>query len=61
MIKTTRSISWIKAARKDFEEIEVVGRDAGILNGTARFEDYADPSFVNDKSVIEPYPWEATP
>ncbi len=32
--------------RKDFEEIEALGREAGILQGTAHFEDYADPSFA---------------
>jgi NitT/TauT family transport system substrate-binding protein len=47
--------------RKDFEEIEDIGRDAGILQGTARFGDYADPSFVSDEASIQPYRWEATP
>ncbi len=32
--------------RKDFEEIEALGKEAGILAGTAHFEDYADPSFA---------------
>jgi NitT/TauT family transport system substrate-binding protein len=44
--------------RKDFEEIEALGREAGILNGTAHFEDYADPSFVRDETTIPPYDWE---
>jgi NitT/TauT family transport system substrate-binding protein len=43
--------------RKDFQEIEELGRAAGILQGTATFEDYADPSFVPDDSVVEPYDW----
>ena len=47
--------------RKDFEEIELVGRESGTLQGTAHFEDYADPSFVTDESTIQPYLWEATP
>ena len=47
--------------RKDFEEIELVGRESGTLQGTAHFEDYADPSFVTDESAIQPYLWEATP
>ncbi|MBC7817709.1 MAG: ABC transporter substrate-binding protein [Planctomycetaceae bacterium] len=47
--------------RKDFEEIELVGRESGTLQGTAHFEDYADPSFVTDESTIKPYLWEATP
>jgi NitT/TauT family transport system substrate-binding protein len=44
--------------RKDFEEIEALGREAGILNGTAHFDDYADPSFVRDETTIPPYDWE---
>lgn len=44
--------------RKDFEEIEELGKQAGILQGTARFEDYTDASFVPDDSVIEPHAWE---
>jgi len=47
--------------RKDFEEIESLGREAGILNGTAHFEDYADPSFVRDETTIQPYEWESAP
>jgi NitT/TauT family transport system substrate-binding protein len=45
--------------RKDFEEIEALGLESGILRGTARFEDYADASFVKDEAAIEPYEWEA--
>ena len=44
--------------RKDFEEIERLGIAAGILSGTAHFEDYADPSFVPDDTAIRPYAWE---
>jgi NitT/TauT family transport system substrate-binding protein len=47
--------------RKDFEEIEALGVEAGILKGTAHFDDYADPSFVPDESAIQPYLWEARP
>jgi NitT/TauT family transport system substrate-binding protein len=47
--------------RKDFEEIEALGREADILQGTAHFEDYADPSFVKEDAVIQPYAWEASP
>ena len=32
--------------RKDFEEIEALGKESGILQGTAHFEDYVDPSFA---------------
>lgn len=44
--------------RKDFEEIEALGKEAGILEGTAHFDDYADPSFVRDETTIVPYDWE---
>jgi len=32
--------------RKDFEEIEMLGKASGILEGTARFDDYVDTSFA---------------
>jgi len=51
----------LTVVRKDFEEIEALGREAGILNGTTHFEDYADPSFVPDEMVIRPYDWEGAP
>jgi NitT/TauT family transport system substrate-binding protein len=44
--------------KPDFEEIEQLGREAGILQGTARFEDYTDASFVKDESAVQPYAWE---
>jgi NitT/TauT family transport system substrate-binding protein len=44
--------------KKDFEEIELLGRESGILQGTARFEDYTDASFVPDDSVVKPHAWE---
>jgi NitT/TauT family transport system substrate-binding protein len=44
--------------RKDFEEIESLGREAGILEGKAGFDDYCDTSFVPDESVVKPYLWE---
>jgi NitT/TauT family transport system substrate-binding protein len=49
----------LRVLRKDFEEIEALGVESGILKGTAHFEDYADPSFVEDEDAIEPYVWEA--
>ena len=51
----------LSLVRKDFVEIEQLGKEAGILNGTAHFEDYADPSFVQDETAIEPYNWESAP
>jgi NitT/TauT family transport system substrate-binding protein len=47
--------------RSDFEEIEVLGVESGILKGTAHFEDYADPSFVKDEAGILPFAWESLP
>jgi NitT/TauT family transport system substrate-binding protein len=44
--------------QKDFEEIEELGKLAGILEGTAGFADYTDASFVPDDSVVEPHQWE---
>jgi NitT/TauT family transport system substrate-binding protein len=41
--------------RKDFEEIEELGKVAGILTGKARFEDYADASFVTDEAAVAAY------
>ena len=32
--------------KPDFEEIEQLGKESGILQGNARFEDYVDPSFA---------------
>jgi hypothetical protein len=37
----------------------LLGHEAGILKGTIRFSDYADPSFVKDEREIKPYHWEA--
>lgn len=48
----------LNLVRKDFEEIEKLGIQAGILKGTAHFEDYADPSFVTDDTLVQPYAWE---
>ena len=45
----------LNVRRPDFEEIEGLGREAGILDGKAHFDDYADASFVRDSATIEPY------
>jgi NitT/TauT family transport system substrate-binding protein len=44
--------------RKDFEEIEMLGREAGILNGSAHFQDYADPSFADATQNLQAHAWE---
>jgi NitT/TauT family transport system substrate-binding protein len=41
--------------RKDFEEIEELGKLSGALAGTAHFEDYTDASFVLDDADVAPY------
>ena len=45
--------------RKDFEEIEALGREAGILNGTAHFEDYVDTRFSINDAAVKAYQWES--
>jgi NitT/TauT family transport system substrate-binding protein len=44
--------------KKDFDEIEALAVESGIMQGTVRFEDYADTSFVTDDSKLEAYAWE---
>jgi NitT/TauT family transport system substrate-binding protein len=51
----------LRVRRKDFEEIEALGAEAGILEGTAHFEDYTDSSFVPDESQITPYEFQGRP
>jgi NitT/TauT family transport system substrate-binding protein len=48
----------LQVHRKDFEEIEALGVEAGILKGNAHFADYADTSFVKDESLLRAYDWE---
>lgn len=47
----------LSVRRADFEEIEELGRGAGLLEGKATFEDYADPSFVPPGATIEDVPF----
>lgn len=37
--------------RADFEEIEQLGKETGMLKGTAHFEDYVDDSFAPEASA----------
>ena len=46
--------------KKDFEEIEALAVEAGIMQGKVHFEDYVDTSFVKDDTAIQPYSWEGT-
>ena len=51
--------SKLKPMRANFEEIERLGKEAGILEGTARFEDYVDDSFAPDDAAVEAQPYTA--
>src|SRR5208283_3751335 len=51
----------LRVRRKDFEEIEKLGVEAGIFEGTAHFDDYTDDSFVPDERNVEAYQFEARP
>src|SRR6266576_1894986 len=46
--------------KPDFEEIEQLARESGILQGQVHFEDYTDASFVKDETAVQPYAWEMT-
>lgn len=45
-------------AREEFEKIERLGREAGILDGSASFEDYADTRFSDGTQAAQAYDWE---
>lgn len=53
--------SKLKPQRANFEEIETLAREAGILQGTVRFEDYVDDSFAPDDDKVQPHVWSASP
>ena len=55
--------SRLKATRANFEEIEQLGKEAGILAGTARFDEYVDNSFApeDDAVVAQPYAYSRNP
>jgi NitT/TauT family transport system substrate-binding protein len=48
----------LKPLRANFEEIEQLAVEAGILKGTAHFEDYVDDSFAPEPSTVTPYEFE---
>ena len=48
----------LQLAKKDFEIIEELAREAGILNGSVKFDDYADPTFSQRTGGALPYPWD---
>jgi NitT/TauT family transport system substrate-binding protein len=43
--------------RKEFEEIQALGLEGGILRGSVSFEDYTDSSFVREDEEILPHAW----
>ena len=48
----------LQPLQADFEEIEQLGRESGVLQGTAHFADYIDPSFAEAAEKLQPYQWE---
>lgn len=48
----------LSVRRPDFEEIEQLGVESGVLNGSVHFDDYCDPTFVTDNALVQPYVWE---
>jgi len=44
--------------KPDFEEIEQLGKESGVLKGTAHFEDYVDPTFARQADKLQPYKFE---
>lgn len=49
----------LRLKRKDFEEIQQLGIESGVLKGKAGFEDYCDPSLVPDTAPeVKPWEWE---
>lgn len=51
--------SRLKPTRSNFEEIETLAREAGILQGTAHFDDYVDDSFAPDDDKVQPHAYQA--
>jgi NitT/TauT family transport system substrate-binding protein len=48
----------LNVRKPDFEEIQQLGLEAGILEGKAGFADYADPTFVKDSATVEAFKFE---
>jgi len=42
----------LKPNRANFEEIEMLGKEVGMLKGTAHFDDYVDTSFAPDDDKV---------
>lgn len=52
--------SRLRPLRPNFQEIETLAKEAGILKGTAHYEDYVDESFAPDESKIVAQAYEPT-
>lgn len=50
----------LRLARKEFEYIEALAKEAGILKGTAKFDDYADSRFSDKTAGAAAYDWKGT-
>lgn len=48
----------LEPLRPEFEEIQRLGVEGGILNGTLKFEDYVDDQFAVKAAHVTPYEWE---
>jgi len=44
--------------KADFEEIVQLGKEAGMLQGTVKFEDYVDDTFAPDPATVKPQAFE---
>lgn len=51
--------SQLKPTRPNFEEIEQLGKESGILQGTVHFDDYVDDSFAPDDDMVVPHNYTA--
>jgi NitT/TauT family transport system substrate-binding protein len=51
--------SKLKPLRANFEEIEALGKESGILQGTAHFDDYVDDSFAPEDEAVQPHAYAA--
>jgi NitT/TauT family transport system substrate-binding protein len=50
----------LQLARKDFEQIEMLAREAGILDGSVNFDSYADTSFSAKTKDAKAYDWKGS-
>jgi len=52
--------SRLKPLKPDFEEIEQLAKETGLLKGTAHFEDYVDESFAPEPATVKPQAFEVS-